>query len=284
MRDDGLVYGKQGSTGVAESDALWPVPGQIVTIPNIDARAVYQNLDGVSADQETVLGNTIDIHNSGGPGRGFVYARRTGKFQVLQIASSTQMAPYPESIQSDGTVLGWTQAPDIFGIGGQQFDYNLSTNAYTLTNPNYFPGNPTFPQGAANQGNCISPNGRFMGGSSTLNGHGQAAIWDMEYGTYRLVGPKDEGYIVYAVSNDGTVAAIGPNTIGPPYYLVRGSTLTDLIALCKSKGIGATWQWLNFISLSPSGTYLTFTGENTGGFGNAVRIHILSPQEQLDKG
>jgi len=57
-----------------------------------------------------------------------------------------------------------------------------------------------------------------------------------------------------------------------------------LIALCKSKGIGATWQWLNFISLSPSGTYLTFTGENTGGFGNAVRIHILSPQEQLDKG
>jgi len=274
VRDDGLVYGKQGSTGFVQPDSIWPSPGQFVTIPKIDDKAVFQNLDGVSADQQTILGSTIDINNSGGPGRAFVYGRKTGTFQMLQIASSDQDAPYPESIQADGTIVGWTQAPNNYGIGGQQFVYNLSTNTYTLTTPPYWSGNPNFPQGATVQGSCSSPNSRFVGGSLILNGHDQAAIWDMQTATYRLVGPKDGGYQATHVSNDGATAIINSNRIGQPYFLLHAGKLTDLISLCQSQGIGANWQWLTFVSLSPSGNYLTFTGIAGGAFGNAVRIRV----------
>jgi len=274
VSDDGLVFGKEGSTGLNQIDSFWPTANQIVTIPNIDSQAFYQNIDGITPDQKTILGNTIDINNSGGPGRGFVYSRTTGKFHVLKITSSSQEAPFPESIQADGTVLGWTQAPNSWGNGGQQFVYNLSNDTYTLTTPGNGTTGPGFPAGATIQSSCQSANHRFIGGNLILNGHNQAAIWDLQATTYRVIGPKDGGYEATAVSNDGTVAVVNTNLIGQPYYLADGGKLIDLIALCRTKGLGATWQWLNFISLSPSGNYLTFTGENMGGFDRAVRIRI----------
>jgi len=274
VQDDGLVIGKQGSSGLAQVDCFWPSPGQIITIPNIDSKAVYQNLSGLSTDQKSVLGYTIDVDNSYGPGRAFAYSRSSGEFQVLQIASSAENSPYPESFLPNGTVIGWTQAPNNFGIGGQRFVYNLTNNTYTLTTPSYNSGNPTFPLGTTNQGSCSSPSGRFIGGNIVSGSHNQAAIWDTQGKTYRLIGPKDKGYQATAVNDTGTVATVNSDQIGLPYYLLQGNKLTDLIALCQSKGIGSNWLWLNFISLSPSGNYLTFTGENYGGFGSAVRIRI----------
>ncbi len=272
--DDGLIYGTQGGTAATEFNFIWPTPSSYIKVPKMDGKAFYQNLDGISADHNTVLGNTIDINNSGGPGRAFLYSLLTGQFRVLDIATSTQMAPYPQAIQPDGTVAGWTQAPNNYWIGGQHFIYNLTTNTYTLTTPNYWSGNPDFPRGSTSQGSCSSPNGRFVGGSMIYQRHSSAVIWDMQKMTYRQYGPLDLGYQATELSNDGSVAAIHSNQVGLAYYLLVDGKLTDLIGLCQRKGIGLNWLWLNAISISPSGNYITFTGQNFGGYGQAVRIRI----------
>lgn len=273
VRDDGLVFGVEGSSGLNQTDAIWPAPGQIVTIPKLDSVAYFQNIDAVTADQQTILGNTIDVYNSLGPGRGFVYYRSTQKFHVLIIPDASQYAPVPEAIQADGTVLGTFLTTSNTGEVLHQFVYNLATDTYTETT---LPRAPKKLTALAFTSCCQSPNHLFYGGDAQVNGHDQAAVVNYQTGDYRLIGPADEHYQASAVSNDGTVAVISTNPIeaGSPTFVWSGNKLTNLFSLCKARGIGADWQWLNFVSLSPGGKYLTFTGENSGVFGVAARIRI----------
>lgn len=251
--------------GYRDLGAYWPTPAKCVSIPTLDSAAYSESLRTISPDGTQVAGSTIDVQQSGGPGRGFVYNLKTGKFHILKLAGVyPTVTVFPQSMDASGMVRG--EVDNESGGGGKQFVYNLATDTYTLSNiPDYSGQLPPPPGGEQVSVRGYSANLAYAVGSCVLGSQTRAVVWNVPAKTSTIIGPPSLGTEANAVSDDGSEVIYtvnGPVSPTKGYYLWTASHGSQsLLSLVQQAGLGSDWAWANWVSLSADGTTLCTTGD-----------------------
>jgi hypothetical protein len=276
--DLGGTYGE-----LTTGSAYWPTPSQAIQVPNIDSTAQNQTLTGMSPDGQYVIGTTLDINNSGGPGRGFVYSVATQQFQVLPVSvpGNSYTAVRPQAITDGGVITGYVNSsPTLTSYNGlstndlQLFSYNLSTRSLQL---NRWPNEPTTIGGFLTY--SMSANGAFLGGSTALGTQVYPQIYS-QTGSPTLVAsdPADLNWRTTYVSNDGSVAVIMPTTasgtdqVSDAKIWIVNRGFYSVRAMITQANLGS-WPDVYNVAGSPLGHYLLAEVSN-GGPNSQFLIHV----------
>ncbi|AIE88079.1 hypothetical protein OP10G_4711 [Fimbriimonas ginsengisoli Gsoil 348] len=279
VRNDGSMFGYELVTDSPKPyvPSFWMRPDLVETIPILDDRTVYESVIGLSPNQDLVIGSSLDVHNSFGPRRGFVYRRSTGAFHVLRLAGTSSLQVYPLTVSDSGAVTGTVYDPDGVDRYERRFTYNLSDDSYQVLGPTpdtrFDPGYPA--EATSRMVDSVSSNRAYATGRLTLVGHARFVIWSLLTHEYRLIGPVDVNGVGGAISDDGTVSTF-QNSVSPyqTWLCKEDGQLHDLLTTIRASGYGSAWGRIGFVSLSPNGKYLTATGVNGNYFNSAVRLQI----------